>query len=169
MINNETEIEIDVKLEHLDFWGYYIDTYLSMGTIFYIFFGLTLFGIALLFVFLESSFDLNLFVKFTVLSLFFAILFTFLLIYTFAEHSAELSDNTKYIISNKKFEIITEEYKLEFEWNYFDKVRETKSYFFFNTKNREKIMIPKTDFADDKQKYWILKICFTQSLEKKQF
>ncbi|MEO6589195.1 MAG: YcxB family protein, partial [Pyrinomonadaceae bacterium] len=151
MIHKETKIELDVKLEHLDFWRYYVDAYLNIGTLFYIFFGLGLFGFTLLSGFLESSFNLNLLVKFTILSFCFSILFTLLLICVFAEQSAEFSDDAKYIISNKKFEIITEEFRLEIEWNYFNKIRETKSYFFLDAKNRQKIMIPKTDFADDEQ------------------
>ena len=78
----------------------------------------------------------------------FSFIFVFFLIYHLAESAVETENNIKYIISEKYVEIIAEELNSRINWSYFKIVKETKNYFFMNTKDGQKIMIPKKDFPD---------------------
>lgn len=145
------KIKMDVKLEHLDFWRFYMNQYLNFTTLFYFLFCLGLFGLAVLLFLSDNSFVLNQIIGLIALSLLFSFVFIFLLIYQLAETATSKENVVKYVITNKNIEIITEEATSQVNWNYFQRIKETKNHFFMNMKNGQKIMIPKKDFVENEK------------------
>ncbi len=149
-MNKEIEIVLDVNLEHLNFWRYYIDLHFSFLNILISFFTFGLFGFALL-AFFVNSFGETKFIGIIVLSFLFTILSLLNYVYLSAEIAVERAATINYIISNDKIKVITEGLTSEVQWDFIKSFKEIKNYFYLDTKVGQRIMLPKKDFADAQQ------------------
>lgn len=151
MIEEKT-IEINVNLNKSDIWRFYYSHFFSFNSLFYYFFYLVFFGLTLLFLFLGDDFLLDKFFELFGLALLFSLLFALLLTYISANNNGKADRlPAKYIISNEKIEVITEEFTSEIKWNYFNKTKETRNHFFLNMNDGQKLMFPKREFTNNEQ------------------
>ncbi len=146
-MNEKGEIELEVNLEHLDFWRYYIYSYFNFNTVLFICFNFALFGFALL-VFLGNSFTGSRIIGLLISSFLFSILSILFSIYMSAEIAVDFETTFKYKFSDKKIEIIGKDSFSEFKWSCFTTVKEKKNHFFLSLKDGQITMIPKKDFTN---------------------
>lgn len=144
----QEKIELEVKLESLDFQRFYIYNYLNFNTGFYIFFGLVLFGMTLLFLALGNTFEFAHLISLFVLSFAFTLIFIFFLIYAAAKNAVRDNKWAKILISSENITVIAENYTSEIKWAYFTQIVEEKNHFFLTMKDGHPMMIPKRNFTN---------------------
>ena len=77
----EKIFEVTVKYNKKDFWRMYFDYYFNQSTLFYMFFGSSIFGIVLLFIFVGTEAELFDLLLIFGLGIIFSLIYSFVLTY----------------------------------------------------------------------------------------
>ena len=151
-MNEKETIELSVDLKHREVWLFYFGYYFNFSFLLSLFIYLSIFGLILLLVFLGNNFEFVKFIQLFAITVLFSFLLIFVLIYS-SVIKAETTNTkaAKHIFSNQEVKIIADNFTTQINWSYFIRAKETKSYFFLNMNDGQKIMIPKRDFTDYEQ------------------
>lgn len=143
----EKKIRIDVLYESKDFWRIYLDAYFDSGALFYLFFSFFAFGFFLTVFFLGRQIDFIDFVN-TVLFAFQFTLLNALVMSYLSQKNAQRKGlmDCEYIFSVENIEIVTKYFRMEMDWHWISRGRETGRYFFLESKNGQKYILPKRFF-----------------------
>lgn len=149
-MTEDLEIVLDVNLEHLNFWRYYIDFYFNFSNVYISFFSFGLFGFTLL-AFFANAFGKTNIIGLIILSFLFTVLSLLNYVYLSAEMAVNGVTKIKYIISTEKITATTEGLTSEIQWDFIKSAKEIKNYFYLDTKSGQRMMLPKKDFANAQQ------------------
>ncbi len=137
-------LEIEVLYERRDHWKTYFSYFFSFKSIYFSFLWYSAFAIVISVILLQKQIEGKDFVN----AILFGLIFTFFISFVntyFAVRNVERMNVRKcrYIFSDLNVEVIAESFTSKVDWNWFNRINETRNYFLIYGRGSQMYIVPK--------------------------